>query len=128
VYENPEISPAERNQAWRRIEKKYLPHRDYAGNAYLEGGGFWQKQSHIFMAPFYYIDYTLAQVCAFQFWLRDQEDHADAWSDYVRLCEAGGSAPFLELVELANLKSPFQEGGVEEVAKAVTAWLDQSQW
>ena len=77
VYAKPEATPAERNRAWREIEKKYLPQREYEGHAYLEAGGFWQKQTHIFAMPFYYIDYTLAQICAFQFWLKDQADHEE---------------------------------------------------
>ena len=75
--------------------------------------------------PFYYIDYTLAQICAFQFWQKDQTDHSNAWSDYVRLCKAGGSASFLNLVELADLQSPFAEGCVAEMAKAVKDWLEE---
>lgn len=125
IYENPEVSPAERNQAWRNIEKKYLPHRRYGDNAFLENGGFWQKQSHLFFAPFYYIDYTLAQICAFQFWKKDQEDHHKAWDDYVRLCKAGGSKSFLELVELAELRSPFEDGCVQSVVGPIQKWLDE---
>ncbi|MCB0557671.1 MAG: M3 family oligoendopeptidase [Lewinellaceae bacterium] len=124
VYEHPEASPAERNQAWRDIERKYLPHRDYDGHPFLENGGYWQKQSHIFVMPFYYIDYTLAQICAFQFWKKDQEGHQQAWSDYVRLCQAGGSRSFLELVQLANLRSPFEDGCVASVVDIITEWLD----
>ena len=124
VYENPEASPKERNQAWRNIEKKYLPHLDYGDNSFLENGGFWQKQSHIFSTPFYYIDYTLAQVCAFQFWKKDQEDHATAWGDYVRLCKVGGSQSFLDLVKLANLMSPFEENCVHSVTGVIKDWLD----
>ncbi|GAA0590360.1 M3 family oligoendopeptidase [Virgibacillus siamensis] len=63
VYENPDWSPAERKQAWKRLEETYLPHRDYDGHPYLEAGGFWQRQGHIYDVPFYYIDYTLAQIC-----------------------------------------------------------------
>ena len=126
VYENPEVTPKERNAAWRAIEKKYMPHINYGDNSFLENGGFWQKQSHIFGSPFYYIDYTLAQVCAFQFWKKDQEDHASAWSDYVRLCKAGGSQSFLDLVKLANLMSPFQEGCVESVVGVIENWLDSA--
>ena len=124
VYESPEISPRERNEIWKELEQKYLPHRDYDGHAFLEQGGFWHKQSHIFSAPFYYIDYTLAQICAFQFWKKDGEDHATAWSDYVRLCNAGGSLSFLELVKLANLRSPFEDGCIESVVGPIRAWLD----
>jgi M3 family oligoendopeptidase len=103
VYENPTITSKERNEAWRKIERKYLPHIDYGDNLFLKNGGFWQKQSHIFSSPFYYIDYTLAQVCAFQFWKKDQENHTSAWNDYINLCQAGGSQSFLNLVKLANL-------------------------
>jgi hypothetical protein len=115
VYENPDMTPAERNAAWSALEKIYLPHRNYDGNTFLENGGYWQKQGHIFNSPFYYIDYTLAQICAFQFWVRDRHNHADAWKDYVALCQAGGSKSFLDLVKLANLRSPFEDGSVESV-------------
>ena len=124
VYENPEASPTERNEAWRAIEKKYLPHRNNDGNEYLEKGGFWQRQSHIFTTPFYYIDYTLAQICAFQFWKKDRQNHENAWADYIRLCKAGGSKSFLELVDLANLKSPFEDGCVESIVGDIKSWLD----
>ena len=124
VYENPTVTPKERNEAWRKIEKKYLPHINYGENMFLENGGFWQKQSHIFSSPFYYIDYTLAQVCAFQFWKKDQENHTSAWNDYVKLCQAGGSQSFLDLVKLANLMSPFQDGCVQIVTKTIKSWLD----
>lgn len=124
VYAHPEASPAERNEAWRAIEKKYLPQRDYNGHPFLEAGGFWQKQTHIFGMPFYYIDYTLAQICAFQFWVKDQENHEEAWPDYVQLCKAGGSASFLNLVKLAKLNSPFSPNCVAELAEPVGAWLE----
>lgn len=124
VYENPEAAPAERNRAWREIERKYLPHRDYGGYPFLEEGGYWQKQSHIFAMPFYYIDYTLAQICAFQFWKKDRESHQQAWGDYVRLCQAGGSRSFLELVQLAGLRSPFEDGCIASVVDVITEWLD----
>ncbi|WP_078547916.1 M3 family oligoendopeptidase [Litchfieldia alkalitelluris] len=123
VYENPEVTPAERNQAWREIEKKYMPDRDYDGNMYLENGGFWQRQSHIYTTAFYYIDYTLAQICAFQFWKKSRENHKQAWNDYLVLCKEGGSKPFTELVEVANLLSPFENGTVKSVVGEIEAWL-----
>lgn len=124
VYENPEVSPSERRAKFREIEKKYLPHRDYDGIRVLEDGGYWFRQGHVFASPFYYIDYTLAQVCALQFWKRDREDHEAAWKDYLRLCKAGGSKPFLGLVELAGLKNPFQDGVIAETMKPVIEYLD----
>jgi M3 family oligoendopeptidase len=124
VYENPDMSPAERNHAWRDLEKKYLPHRTYEGNEFLENGGFWHRQSHIFTSPFYYIDYVLAQICAFQFWKRSLEDKENAWKDYVNLCKAGGSKSFLDLVKLAGLKSPFDEGTVEWAVQPIKDFFE----
>jgi M3 family oligoendopeptidase len=124
VYENPDAAPKERNLKWREIEEKYLPHRDYDGNRYLENGGFWQKQGHIYNDPFYYIDYTLAQICAFQFWKRSRDNHQKAWEDYVNLCKLGGSISFLKLVEAAHLLSPFEDGCVESVVGEIEKWLN----
>jgi len=124
VYNNPEASPAERKTAWRDIEKKYLPHRDYAGNDYLERGGFWYQQGHIFGSPFYYIDYTLAQFCAFQFFKKANDNREDAMANYMNLCSAGGSKSFLGLIQLANLKSPFEDGCIESAIGDVENWLD----
>ncbi|MCQ6275073.1 M3 family oligoendopeptidase [Bacillus sp. V3B] len=124
VYENPTATPRERKQAWRKIEQKYQPHKDYDGNEYLENGGYWQRQAHIYNSPFYYIDYTLAQICAFQFWKRSREDHQKAWHDYVQLCKLGGSLPFTGLVQVANLISPFEEGCVDSVIGEIENWLN----
>lgn len=123
VYDNPDATPAERKLQWRNIEKKYLPHRDYDDNKYLEEGGFWQQQGHIYNSPFYYIDYTLAQVCALQFWKRSNDDRKSALEDYQTLCNAGGSQSFLELVKLAKLKSPFEDGCLENVTSEASKWI-----
>ncbi len=124
IYEQPDMTPAERKQMWREIERKYLPHRVYDDQAYLERGGFWQKQAHIYKSPFYYIDYTLAQICALQFWKRSQENPNNAWQDYLRLCKQGGSQSFTELVRVAGLISPFEKGCVASVIGEIEQWLD----
>lgn len=124
VYEHPEATPAERKAAWRDIERKYLPSRNYEENDYLERGGFWHQQLHIFNYPFYYIDYALAQICALEFWKRMNEDRQAAWSDYLHLCQLGGSRSFVELVKAANLISPFEDGCVKSIIGDIRAWLD----
>lgn len=124
VYENPDITPAERKKAWRDIEKKYIPYRDYEGNDYLENGGFWQQQLHIYTMPFYYIDYALAQICALQFWKKANEDRKDAWKDYLSLCGIGGSKSFVGFVKYANLVSPFDSGCIKSITGSIQNWLD----
>ena len=123
VYENPDATPAMRKKAWLEIEKKYLPYLDYDENEFLLNGGRWQQQRHIYLYPFYYIDYCLAQICAFQFWKRSHESMKKAIEDYIRLCNAGGSKSFLDLVKLAGLNSPFQSGSIKDVIKDIENWL-----
>lgn len=124
VYSNPEATPAQRKQAWREIERKYMPHRNYESNLYFDQGGFWQKQAHIYRSPFYYIDYTLAQICAFQFWKQSREDYQAAWTNYLHLCKLGGSLSFTELVKEAGLISPFQDGCVTSVIMSIEEYLN----
>ena len=124
VYENPEVTPQERREKWLEIEKKYLPTRDYGETDELKNGIFWFRQGHIFSSPFYYIDYTLAQVCAFQFWIKSRENREKAWQDYLNLCKLGGSKPFFELMKSANLKNPFEEGTLAFVIPKIKEYLD----
>ncbi len=123
VYENPEWSKEERKACWRRLEKQYLPHRNYGDDSYLEGGGYWHRQTHIFNSPFYYIDYTLAQVCAYQYWDWSQRDFDAAWRSYLHICDLGGSKSFTNLVEEANLSSPFEENALKSIMKPIEDWL-----
>ena len=124
VYENPEVTPQERREKWLEIEKKYLPTRDYGEVEELKNGIFWFRQGHIFSSPFYYIDYTLAQVCAFQFWIKSREDREKAWQDYLNLCKLGGSKSFFVLMKSANLKNPFEDGTIAAVIPKIKEYLD----
>lgn len=123
VYKQPDLSKEERRNVWRNLEKKYLPHKDYSGCEFLENGGWWFKQGHIFKNPFYYVDYTLAQICALQFWKKIREDKKGGWDDYINICKVGGRKSFLEIVKIGNLKSPFEEGCVSSVIDNIDGWL-----
>lgn len=119
VYAHPEATPAERDAAWHEIECKYTPWKVKAEKncEYLLSGHRWLTQSHIFEVPFYYIDYTLAQVCAFQFFNKDRRSHANAWNKYIRLCKLGGKYPFCELVKKVGLEVPFEDGVLAKTVK-----------
>ncbi len=124
VYGNPGMTPDERKKAWRDIEKKYTPYKDYDDNGFLNKGTVWFKQGHIFADPFYYIDYTLAQFCAYQFWISSINNHEKAWNDYVNICKVGGSKSFLEILKTGNLKSPFDESTISAVTSHIKDYLD----
>ncbi|MDO4814879.1 MAG: M3 family oligoendopeptidase [Gemella sp.] len=124
VYENPELSPAERRAKWLEVESKYLPSRSYDEVPALKNGMFFYRQGHLFSSPFYYIDYTLAQVCAFQFWKKANENPKKAWEEYLALCDLGGTRAFLDLVKSANLENPFEDGTIANVTPALESYLD----
>lgn len=125
VYRHPQWSAQKRREVWRELEKQYKPDTDYESDPLLNQGGFYFRQGHIFESPFYYIDYTLAQVCAFQFWKRQFVDHdPKAWQDYLAICKVGGTQSFLQIVHTANLASPFTSGSLDAVMSAIDQWLD----
>ncbi len=123
VYAKPEMTRDERYGVWHELEQVYLPWRDYDGDPFLEKGGFWMQKQHIFLYPFYYIDYALAQMGAFDFFLRMREDRERAWNDYLALCRAGGTVGYFDLLKIGNLRNPFDENTVKDISEAIEALL-----
>lgn len=126
VYEKPDMSPAERHNVWKTLLGEYMPWMKLDGEipVYSEGKG-WQRQPHIYMNPFYYIDYCLAQTVALQFWARIQEDRDAAWQKYMAYTSQGGSRVFTELLKNAGLDSPFDESCLQRVCDRASGWLEQ---
>ena len=124
VYENPDMTPEERNAQWAALDKKYRPWLDFESVPFYADGAAWQRQIHIYTDPFYYIDYCLAQTVSLQFWAMLQKDRADAWSHYMAYTKQGGSRTFTELLKNAGLESPFEEHCLRGVCETAKAWLD----
>lgn len=125
VYEHPELTHKERCAKWAELEKVYRPWLNFKGFEYLENGGWWVRQSHIFASPFYYIDYTLAQVLALQFKCEMDKNRERAWKKYIKLLKMGGKYPFLTLVEKDRLRNPFVDGNVKKVIKPQVKILNE---
>jgi M3 family oligoendopeptidase len=124
VYANPNATPDERDAEWAALEEKYTPYKVKA----KEGMGWescprWLTQGHIFASPFYYIDYTLAQVLAFEFFNLDRKNHDKAWKKYLKLCKMGGKYPFVTLITKDGLKNPFQDGVLKKTIKPLVKVL-----
>lgn len=117
IYEEPDLSPAERKAVWRELEARFRPYLTLEGLTYLEEGTRWQYQMHIYETPFYYIDYCLAQTAALQFLLASREDYSDAYSRYLTLLSQGGEKTFAALLKEAGLRSPFEPGALRELAQ-----------
>ena len=126
VYEKPEMSPDERNAAWKELLAIYMPwiKLDEDVLPYFASGRSWQKKHHIYESPFYYIDYCLAQTVALQFWTEIQKDPKAAWEKYMAYTRPAGTKTFRELVAGAGLDSPFGEGALRTVAEFASKWLE----
>ena len=126
VYEHPEYTPAERHGVWKKLLGVYMPWEKLDGDIpfYSDGEG-WQRQHHIYSSPFYYIDYCLAQTVALQFWALLQKDKEEAWTKYMAYTKQGGSRVFTELLNNAQLESPFEESCLRGVCETAAKWLDE---
>ena len=112
VYENPDMTPAQRHEAWLKLEKEYRPHQDYGDDKFFGKGGFWQKQQHIYNSPFYY---CLAQTCALQYKVKMDSDYQSAWESYLKLCRLSASDFFTNMVKEVGLMSPFEPGCLKNI-------------
>jgi M3 family oligoendopeptidase len=117
VYDNPDMTPAERKNVWKELEKTYRPWLDFDGDEFFGEGGYWQRQGHIFWNPFYYIDYVLASVVAMQFKVWMDKDYKDAWNHYLQLCKLSAKNFYEEELAEVGLKSPFKDGTIDDLVK-----------
>ncbi len=125
VYQNPDLTPKQRNEEYLKLEAKYRPYLSFEGIPYLEEGTRWQYQMHIFETPFYYIDYCLAQTVALGFLIASRENYKNALDRYLEFCRAGGTMPFSKLCERAGLTSPFEDGALKKIAQKVPEILKE---
>jgi M3 family oligoendopeptidase len=127
MYQQPDLTPEERNQVWLGLEKKYRPWIDFDNLPFYGRGAGWQRQLHIYECPFYYIDYCLSTMAALQFFTLSVADHKDAWERYMRLVRRAGLASYTELCETAGLRVPFENGSIKSIAETVYNWIAEHQ-
>ncbi|WP_302417217.1 M3 family oligoendopeptidase [Blautia marasmi] len=115
IYDKPDMTPAERKSVWKELEHVYKPHLDYGSLQFFADGGYWQRQHHIYSFPLYYIDYVIAQLCAFEYKNKMQENYEEAWKSYLKLCRLSASDYFENLLQKAGLRSPFEDECIREI-------------
>ncbi len=123
VYDNPDMTPAERHAEWARLEKIYCPGIEYGDLDRYGMGAMWQRQLHIYEVPFYYIDYCMAQYAAVCFWRLMREDRAKAWDVYLELIKKAGTRTYSDLLREAGFELPFNEGAVSGLARSAYDYL-----
>lgn len=124
VYAHPDFTPEERHQLWRELLGLYMPWLKPGEIPFYGEGKAWQRQSHIYSMPFYYIDYCLAQTVALDFWARIQEDSKAAFETYLKYTKLGGTMFFTDLLKEAGLGDPFDEDTLRRICAAAEVWLE----
>jgi oligoendopeptidase F len=112
IYTHPDHTRAARRAAWKELLDRFGGIVDWSG--YEEARDHsWHRQLHIFLYPFYYIEYGIAQLGALQIWQRSLTDRAGAVADYKQALALGGARPLPELFEAAGIRFDF---GAELIA------------
>jgi oligoendopeptidase F len=118
IYQHPGHSPKERTAFWLKLMERFGDDVDWSGyedaRAHL-----WHRQLHIFLHPFYYVEYGIAQLGALQVWANSKKDKAKALNAYKRGLALGGSRPLPELFQAADCRLAFDAGTIKPLVELV---------
>ncbi|HAB18606.1 MAG TPA: M3 family oligoendopeptidase [Verrucomicrobiota bacterium] len=106
LYTHPGHSRAERTAEWLRLMDRFGGDVDWSGLETARGS-LWHKQLHIFLYPFYYVEYGIAQLGALQVWANSNVNPQRALADYKAGLALGGARPLPELFRRAGCRFDF---------------------
>ena len=118
IYSHPGHTRAERGTAWLALMDRFGGEVDWSGFEAARAN-LWHRQLHIFLYPFYYVEYGIAQLGALQVWANSKADKAKALRDYQSALALGGSRPLPELFSAAGCRFDFTVATVEPLVKLV---------
>ncbi len=124
VYTHPEATPEQRHEHWAALRRRFMPEVDYSGLEDIERQS-WQRKLHFYEAPFYYVEYGIAQLGALQVWLNSRADYHRAVRLYRQALALGGSRPLPELFDTAGLRFDFSEQTLRPLIDALMAEIDR---
>jgi pyruvate/2-oxoglutarate dehydrogenase complex dihydrolipoamide dehydrogenase (E3) component len=118
IYTNPNHTRAERSAAWMALMDRFGGDVDWSGYE-LTRANLWHKQLHIFLYPFYYVEYGIAQLGALQVWANSRRNKAEALAQYHRALALGNSRPLPELFAAAGCRFSFDRATVQPLVQLV---------
>ncbi|MBC8145220.1 MAG: hypothetical protein H7X80_06510, partial [bacterium] len=116
IHRNPESGTADRETKWIELEKRFTPGIDWTGFERYRRTPIYATPQ-IYHIPFGMVDYALARIVAMQIARIDHDDHERAMGMYIELCRLGGRHSFTDTLQLAGLRSPFDDAVIAEVAE-----------
>jgi oligoendopeptidase F len=129
IYENDELGrdPAACDAKWADLIEVFMPEINWEGYDDVKKTG-WHRKLHIHLVPFYYIEYGLASLGAFQIWQKAQADRSLAIEKYQKALALGGTVSLPELYEASGAKLAFDAdtlGSVVDLIETTMAELEQ---
>jgi oligoendopeptidase F len=119
IYTDPAgADGAARDRAWLGLRQRFEPGIDWSGLT-EERVARWYRQLHVFLYPFYYIEYGVAQVGALQVWRNARRDPARAVDAYRRFLALGATRPLPELYRAAGVEFTFDAGLIGDLVAMV---------
>jgi oligoendopeptidase F len=106
VYTHPDHTRVERRAAWIDLMNRFGGEVDWTGWEDARAS-VWHRQLHIFLYPFYYVEYGIAQLGALQVWANSKTDKVKALEDYKKALKLGGSQPLPKLFAAAGCRFQF---------------------
>ena len=116
LYTHPGHTRAERATAWNELMDRFAGDVDWRGHE-VARANLWHRQLHIFLYPFYYIEYGIAQLGALQVWANSKRDPVRALRDYKTALALGGSRPLPELFAAAGCPFEFSATTIRPLVK-----------
>jgi oligoendopeptidase F len=113
-----------RDEAWLRIRSRFERGVDWSGLE-RERVARWYRQLHIFMYPFYYIEYGIAQIGALQIWRNSLADHAGAVARYREALALGAVRSLPDIYRTAGARLSFDVGLIGELVELVEDQIDK---
>lgn len=115
IYENPGHAPADRRAKFTELYRRYLPSLDWSETPEGALENYWQRQLHLYHAPFYYIEYAIAELGALQVYRNFRADPAGAVTKLLAAQRLGGGAPAPKLFETAGARFDLGPGLLGEL-------------
>jgi oligoendopeptidase F len=129
VYSHPGHTRGDRQRAWVELMERFGGEVDWSGQEKARAN-LWHRQLHIFLYPFYYVEYGIAQLGALQVWRNARKDQAGALEQYHRGLALGGSRPLPELFQAAGCRFDFTRQTIQPLVRMIqtelTALEDQA--
>jgi oligoendopeptidase F len=122
IYTHPGHTRAERSAAWLQLMDRFGGDVDWSGQEDARAN-LWHKQLHIFLYPFYYVEYAIAQLGALQVWANSKQDKVKALAQYQHGLSLGNTRPLPELFAAAGCRFSFTRETVQPLVQLVKSEL-----